>query len=128
MVRNQAVFLGVGVAVLVVAAAAAGAFVTKGMTTPQTAPVVEKTVATNTHRVHKEQVNWNQRAPAQPVQQVRTCDDGNIVGTGIGAAAGGLAGHQFGGGKGKELATIGGVIAGGVAGHEYIPTRNTLCR
>lgn len=43
-------------------------------------------------------------------------DDHQIAGTAIGAVAGGLLGHQVGGGKGKTLATVGGAVAGGYAG------------
>ncbi|MDQ6647998.1 MAG: glycine zipper 2TM domain-containing protein [Pseudomonadota bacterium] len=44
-------------------------------------------------------------------------DDHRLIGTGIGAVAGGLLGHQVGGGKGKTLATVGGAVAGGYAGN-----------
>ncbi|MEO5630231.1 MAG: glycine zipper 2TM domain-containing protein [Thermomonas sp.] len=45
-------------------------------------------------------------------------DPHRVTGTVIGAVAGGLIGNQVGGGKGKDLATIGGAVAGGVAGHK----------
>lgn len=45
-------------------------------------------------------------------------DQHQIGGTAIGAVAGALIGHQIGGGKGKDLATVGGAVAGGFAGHE----------
>lgn len=45
-------------------------------------------------------------------------DDHRIAGTAIGAVAGGLLGHQVGGGKGKTLATVGGAVAGGVVGNK----------
>lgn len=44
-------------------------------------------------------------------------DDHRIIGTGLGAVAGGLLGHQVGGGKGKTLATVGGAVAGGYVGN-----------
>lgn len=44
-------------------------------------------------------------------------DTHRIIGTGIGAVAGGLLGHQVGGGKGKTLATVGGAVAGGYVGN-----------
>jgi uncharacterized protein YcfJ len=44
-------------------------------------------------------------------------DDHRIAGTAIGAVAGGLLGHQVGGGKGKTLATVGGAVAGGYVGN-----------
>lgn len=43
-------------------------------------------------------------------------DQHQIAGTAIGAVAGGLLGHQVGGGKGKTLATVAGAVAGGYAG------------
>lgn len=44
-------------------------------------------------------------------------DDHRLIGTGVGAVAGGLLGHQVGGGKGKTLATVGGAVAGGYVGN-----------
>ncbi|WP_133500434.1 glycine zipper 2TM domain-containing protein [Cognatilysobacter terrigena] len=45
-------------------------------------------------------------------------DPHRVTGTVVGAALGGLLGHQVGGGTGKDLATVGGAVAGGVAGHK----------
>jgi uncharacterized protein YcfJ len=42
-------------------------------------------------------------------------------GTLVGAGAGGLAGNQFGKGKGKDAATAAGVVGGGILGHEVLP-------
>ena len=47
----------------------------------------------------------------------RPTDNHRIAGTAIGAVAGGLLGHQVGGGKGKTLATVGGAVAGGYVGN-----------
>ncbi len=47
----------------------------------------------------------------------RPSDDHRIAGTAIGAVAGGLLGHQVGGGRGKTLATVGGAVAGGYVGN-----------
>lgn len=41
-----------------------------------------------------------------------------LLGTVIGGAAGGLLGHQIGGGRGQTVATIGGAVAGAVAGNQ----------
>ena len=46
----------------------------------------------------------------------RPGDQHQIAGTAVGAVAGGLLGHQVGGGKGKTLATVGGAVVGGYAG------------
>lgn len=53
-----------------------------------------------------------------PVKQVNSSDTHRVAGTAIGAVAGGLVGHQIGGGKGKTLATVGGAVAGGVVGNQ----------
>ncbi|MFK2902803.1 glycine zipper 2TM domain-containing protein [Dyella ginsengisoli] len=61
-----------------------------------------------------------ERSRHQVCEDVRVAntakDQHQIAGTAIGAVAGGLLGHQVGGGKGKTLATIGGAVAGGYAG------------
>ncbi len=54
-------------------------------------------------------------ASIEPVKEKGT---GSGMGAVVGAIAGGVIGHQFGGGKGKDVATAAGVIAGGAAGHE----------
>lgn len=41
----------------------------------------------------------------------------HVLGTAIGAVAGGVIGNQFGGGNGKVLMTAGGAVAGGAIGH-----------
>jgi len=48
---------------------------------------------------------------------IETGNDRAAIGSGIGAVAGGLIGHQVGGGKGKTLATVAGVVGGAVAGN-----------
>jgi len=50
------------------------------------------------------------------VKHIHSSDRNRIAGKAIGAVAGGLVGHQVGGGKGKTLATVGGAVAGGVVG------------
>jgi outer membrane lipoprotein SlyB len=44
--------------------------------------------------------------------------EGSGIGGGLGAVAGGLLGHQVGGGNGRTLATIAGVVGGAYAGNE----------
>lgn len=43
-------------------------------------------------------------------------DSHQITGMAVGAVAGGVIGHQVGGGKGKTLATVAGAVGGGYAG------------
>ena len=64
------------------------------------------------HYRHSHEVCRNVRVRDKP------SDNHRIAGTAIGAVAGGLLGHQVGGGKGKTLATVGGAVAGGVIGNK----------
>jgi len=70
------------------------------------------------------------RPEAQTIQQVeigtvvavrsvpiQTGNTRAAVGSGVGALAGGLIGHQVGGGKGRTLATLAGVAGGALAGN-----------
>jgi outer membrane lipoprotein SlyB len=52
------------------------------------------------------------------IEVVRKGDTNNIAGTIIGGIAGGLIGHQIGGGSGQTAATIIGGVGGAVAGNE----------
>ena len=55
----------------------------------------------------------------QAIQVYRQGDAQPVdVGTLIGGIAGGVIGHQVGGGQGRTVTTIGGAIAGAVIGHE----------
>lgn len=49
------------------------------------------------------------------VEPVQVHGDGTITSM-LGMVAGGLLGHQFGGGEGKDLLTMGGAMAGAVTG------------
>ncbi|MDB5972878.1 MAG: glycine zipper protein [Hydrocarboniphaga sp.] len=52
------------------------------------------------------------------INEVRAKGEGTGLGAVAGAVLGGVIGHQFGGGKGKDVATAGGAVLGGVAGHQ----------
>lgn len=52
------------------------------------------------------------------IEPVKEKGEGSGAGAVIGAIAGGVIGHQFGGGKGKDVATAAGAIAGGYGGHQ----------
>lgn len=52
------------------------------------------------------------------IVEVKQKGEGSGAGAAIGAVAGGVAGHQVGGGRGKDVATAIGAIAGAMAGHE----------
>ena len=50
-------------------------------------------------------------------------DQHRLIGTAIGAVAGGLLGNQVGGGRGKTLATVAGAVGGGYAGNRIEASR-----
>ena len=50
-------------------------------------------------------------------QQVDGRRTGNVGGAVVGAVLGGILGHQIGGGRGKDIATVGGAVAGGAIGY-----------
>jgi outer membrane lipoprotein SlyB len=52
------------------------------------------------------------------INEVRAKGEGTGLGAVAGAVLGGVIGHQFGGGKGRDVATGVGAVAGGVAGHQ----------
>lgn len=61
-------------------------------------------------------------APApQPVVQQQ--QQPNYLAIGAGALVGGVIGHQIGGGRGRDLATVAGAIGGGIAGNELAKQR-----
>ena len=64
----------------------------------------------NTPREECQDVAVTKKAPVK--------DEHKIAGTAIGAVVGGLVGNQFGGGKGKTLATVAGAAAGGYGGNK----------
>ncbi len=51
-------------------------------------------------------------------KQKQVKDDNRVLGTALGAVAGGLIGNQVGGGSGKKLATVAGAVGGGYAGNQ----------
>jgi outer membrane lipoprotein SlyB len=52
------------------------------------------------------------------IEVINKGDSNNIAGTIIGGIAGGLIGHQIGGGRGNTAATIAGGVGGAIAGNE----------
>jgi uncharacterized protein YcfJ len=73
------------------------------------ARVVSVAPVTGPHQVCTNETVTEQRKPN---------DHHQVAGTVIGAIAGGVIGSQFGGGKGRTLATVGGAVGGGVVGKE----------
>ncbi|MCV2356509.1 beta/gamma crystallin-related protein [Paucibacter sp. B2R-40] len=51
-------------------------------------------------------------------QQVSQASNANVPGALVGGLLGGVLGHQVGGGRGRDLATVGGVVAGAAIGSQ----------
>ncbi len=73
------------------------------------ARVVSVAPVTGPHQVCTNETVTEQRKPN---------DEHQVAGTVLGAIAGGVIGHQIGGGRGRTLATVGGAVGGGVVGKE----------
>ena len=91
----------------------AGAVGYKTLSKPKFAEVVSSKEVFETVVTPREQCQDVQVQKQAPVK-----DEHRIAGTAIGAVAGGVLGHQIGGGSGKKLATVGGAVAGGYAGNQ----------
>ncbi|PKH26334.1 hypothetical protein CIG19_00580 [Enterobacterales bacterium CwR94] len=109
---NKSMLAGIGIGVaaaLGVAAVASNVF----DTSPQYAQVLSATPIKETTK------NPRQECRNVTVTHRRAVQDENrIAGSVLGAVAGGVLGHQFGGGRGKDVATVAGALAGGYAGNQ----------
>jgi len=72
--------------------------------------------ASNTTQAPPGSVFYGRVESIEPVTSTQRSS--GILGTVLGGAAGGLLGHQIGGGRGQTAATIGGAVVGAVAGHQ----------
>jgi uncharacterized protein YcfJ len=57
-----------------------------------------------------------QRCWVEREQVVQERSGANVPGAIVGAVIGGILGHQIGGGRGKDIATVGGAVVGGAVG------------
>jgi outer membrane lipoprotein SlyB len=64
------------------------------------------------------QAACNECGTVTDVKAIKTEGQGSGVGAVTGGVLGGVVGHQVGGGRGKDLATIGGVVGGAYVGHQ----------
>ncbi|WP_042884570.1 glycine zipper 2TM domain-containing protein [Cupriavidus necator] len=70
----------------------------------------------NTSQAPAGSVYYGRVESIEPI--TNTQGSSGLLGTVIGGAAGGLLGHQVGGGRGQTAATIGGAVVGAVAGNQ----------
>ncbi len=78
---------------------------------PDYAEVISSTPVIKETKIPHEECHDETVVHQKPVK-----DENRIAGKLIGAVAGGVLGHQVGGGNGKKVATVAGAVAGGYAG------------
>jgi uncharacterized protein YcfJ len=78
---------------------------------PDYAEVISSTPVVKQTKIPHEECHDETVVHQKPVK-----DENRIAGKLIGAVAGGVLGHQVGGGSGKKVATVAGAVAGGYAG------------
>lgn len=110
---NKSMLAGIGIG----AAAALGAAAVAGLDVFDRSPQYAQVISANpikksikTPRRECRNVAVTHRRPVQ--------DENRITGSVLGAVTGGIIGHQFGGGHGKDLATVAGALGGGYAGNQ----------
>lgn len=104
---------GIGIGVAAALGVAAVASLNVFSSGPKYAQVISATPIKETVKTpHREcrNVAVTHRRPVQ--------DENRITGSLLGAVAGGVIGHQFGGGHGKDIATVAGALGGGYAGNQ----------
>ena len=108
---NKSMLAGIGIGV----AAALGVAAVAGLNVldrgPQYAQVVSSTPIKETVKTPRQECRNVTVTHRRPVQ-----DENRIAGSVLGAVAGGVIGHQFGGGHGRSVATVVGALGGGDAG------------
>ncbi len=112
---NKSMLIGLGAGVVLALGIAAVASNGPGLfqTRPAYAQVLSVTPVKETVTTPKQTCHDVTVTHKKPVR-----DEHKIAGSLLGAVAGGVIGHQFGGGHGKQLATIAGAAAGGYTGHQ----------
>ena len=110
---NKSMLAGIGIGV----AAALGVAAVAGMNVfdrgPQYAQVLAATPIKESIRQPRQECRNVTLMHRRAVQ-----DENRIAGSVLGAVAGGVLGHQFGGGRGRDVATVAGALAGGYAGNQ----------
>lgn len=109
---NKSMLAGVGIGVAAALGIAAVASMNVFSAGPHYAQVLSATPIKETVKTPRQECRNVTVTHRRPVQ-----DDHQIAGSLLGAVAGGVLGHQFGGGHGREVATIAGALGGGYAGN-----------
>ncbi|EHT7232476.1 TPA: glycine zipper 2TM domain-containing protein [Escherichia coli] len=110
---NKSMLAGIGIGVAAALGVAAVASLNVFERGPQYAQVVSATPIKETVKTPRQECRNVTVTHRRPVQ-----DENRITGSVLGAVAGGVIGHQFGGGCGKDVATVVGALGGGYAGNQ----------
>jgi uncharacterized protein YcfJ len=110
---NKSMLAGIGIGIAAALGVAAVASMNVFESGPQYAQVLSAVPVKETIKTPRKacrNVTVTHRRPAQ--------DENRLIGSALGAVAGGVIGHQFGGGRGKDVATVVGALSGGYAGNQ----------
>lgn len=110
---NKSMLAGIGIGVAAALGVAAVASMNVFDRNPQYAQVLSVTPIKETLKNPRQECRNITVTHRRPVQ-----DENRIAGSVLGAVAGGVLGHQIGGGRGRSVATIAGALAGGYGGNQ----------
>ncbi|HDW5888433.1 TPA: glycine zipper 2TM domain-containing protein [Salmonella enterica subsp. enterica serovar Typhi] len=105
---NKSMLAGIGIGVAAALGVAAVASLNVFDRGPQYAQVISAKPIKETVKTPRQECRNVTVTHRRPVQ-----DENRIAGSVLGAVAGGVIGHQFGGGRGKDVATVVGALGGG---------------
>ena len=108
---NKSMLAGIGIGVAAALGVAAVASMNVFNRGPQYAQVVSATPIKESIKTPRQECRNVTMTHRRPVQ-----DENRLTGSVLGAVAGGVIGHQFGGGRGRDVATVVGALGGGYAG------------
>lgn len=110
---NKSLLAGVGIGVAAALSVAAVASLNIFDSKPQFAQVISSQPIKKVEKNPREQCRDVTVTHRRQVQ-----DENRLLGSALGAVAGGVLGHQVGGGRGKDIATVVGALGGGYAGNQ----------
>ncbi|ERK08680.1 MAG: glycine zipper 2TM domain-containing protein [Pantoea sp.] len=110
---NKSMLAGIGIGVAAALGVAAVASMDVFDRGPQYAQVLSATPIKESIKQPRQECRNVTSTHRRPVQ-----DENRLTGSVLGAVAGGVLGHQFGGGRGRDVATVAGALAGGYAGNQ----------
>lgn len=110
---NKSMLAGIGIGVAAALGVAVVASLNVFSSGPKYAQVISATPIKETVKTPRRECRNVAVTHRRPVQ-----DENRITGSLLGAVAGGVIGHQFGGGHGKDIATVAGALGGGYAGNQ----------